>query len=127
MSDRSYAPYGTSRSPSDDKGTEYLGAFSVGSRASPDSVEAFRRVRRVGSSGLTIWGPERVKTRLHNGDRRPDEPPDARASLFWNSAADVRVGPLLLNVWMVTSLRNVHRSTTKGRLLSYPAKGPCHE
>jgi hypothetical protein len=28
--------------------------------------------------------------RLHNGDRLSDEPPDARASLFWNSAADHR-------------------------------------
>jgi hypothetical protein len=84
-------------------------------------------VRRVGSSGLTLRGSERAIVRLHNGDRRPDEPPDARASLFWNSAADHRVGPLLLNVWMVTPLRNVQLSRTESRLISHRAKGPRHE
>jgi hypothetical protein len=84
-------------------------------------------VRWVGSSGLTILGSERVDldsitvivdqtslpTHVHpySGTRRPVLESD----------------PCFSNVWMVTPLRNVHRSITKGRLLSYPVKGPCHE
>ena len=90
------------------------------------SAEALRRVR---GSVLLAWltGSERATARLHNGDRQSDEPPGARASLFWNSAAEHGVGPLLLNVWMVTALRNVHRSTMKSRLINRPAKGASHE
>ena len=35
--------------------------------------------------------------------------------------------PCFSNVWMVTPLRNVHRSTTESRLISHEEKGPRHE